>query len=360
MVRGDAFVSHCVFTGHKIKMKKMSATTAGAEPGPGFPGPARLDGVAESLVRRFPGFYPDQGWLNAEGRYPALSTPHYLALIREPTPHDPVFRQIAPSGEELEAGGDEDAVGEEQFMAAAGLLHRYPDRALILASTKCLVHCRHCMRKRLWNKHKHPEDLLGRWVAYLESHPEINEVILSGGDPFCLSDSRLKHITAKMCVVKHVLSIRIHTRAVAVAPGMITPDLARFMAAHKVNKVVVQFNHPVEITDESQAAAETLSRAGIKVMNQNVLLRGVNDSPEILAELFTRLVQSGIMPYYLHHPDRTRGAMHFHLSPARGLELFERALALAPPGCGPEYVVDRPGAAAKTVVRDCFASDLHL
>jgi len=216
------------------------------------------------------------------------------------------------------------------------------------------------MRKRLWNKHKQPEDLIGKWVDYLESHPEINEVILSGGDPFCLSDSGLKHIIDKICGVKHVLALRVHTRALAVEPSRISFELARFMAARRVKKVVAQFNHPVEITQESINAAKILQGAGIETLNQNVLLRGVNDAPEILAELFTRLVQSGIRPYYLHHPDRTRGAMHFHMDLARGLEFFELALARTQPGCAPEYVVDRLGAEAKTVVRDCFVPDNYL
>ena len=319
----------------------------------GLPAAPTTDPVADSLAARFPGFVPDPGWSAAAEIFPPLAPAEYLARVQQPRPSDPVFRQLAPSGDELAAAGGDDPVGEEEFEAVPGLLHRYPDRALLLVTANCFVRCRHCMRKRRWAD-RSSGPTAGRvqeWRAYLAAHTEVREIILSGGDPLTLSDRELGGLLRSLRSVRPPRSLRVHSRALAAVPSRITPRLASLLAENGVARFVTQVNHPAEISDEVRAAAARLADAGIAVENQSVLLRGVNDSAETLADLFAALTGAGIRPYYLHHPDPVRGAMHFHLSLDAGLAIW-RSLQATYRGPLPEYVVDVPGRKGKRKVEE--------
>ncbi|HUT53659.1 MAG TPA: KamA family radical SAM protein [bacterium] len=311
----------------------------------------RGDAVAAYLCRRFPGFAPDAGWVEAAGVYPPNAAPEYLSLIRSPADHDPVFRQVAPSAAELDNGGGDDPVRESDWSPVPGLIRRYPDRALVMPTSGCFMRCRHCMRKRSWGAPDAATETMEAWRDWLRSNPGITEVIISGGDPLTLADDRLARLLDLLLTAKSVKELRVHSRAVVAAPSRITPRLAALLAGRKVRRLVTQANHPVEVTAAAGAAAHTLTRAGIAVENQAVLLRGVNDRPETLAQLFRSVRAIGVRPYYLHHPDRVRGAMHFTLGLEEGWSIYQKARRLAGDPV-PAYVVDRPGSEGKVRVEE--------
>jgi lysine 2,3-aminomutase len=280
----------------------------------------------------------------------------YFSLIKKPEFDDPVFRQVAPSMEEMSDQGADDPVGEAAFSPVPGLIHRFRDRALLIPTSRCFVRCRHCMRKRLWGKGEEADDYRVRqWRLYLGSRPEINEVIVSGGDPLTLSDRRLGEILGSIAGVRHVREVRVHTRAVAAAPSRITPELAALLARRKVRRLVTQFNHAQEVSAGAARAVKVLSAAGIEVLNQSVLLRGVNDRAKTLAGLFAASAGINVSPYYLHHPDPVRGAMHFTLSLKEGWAVYSKARRESDPSVVPAYVVDLPGRRAKVEVERVLA-----
>ncbi|MFO8058303.1 MAG: KamA family radical SAM protein [bacterium] len=306
--------------------------------------------LAAQLESRFPGFRPGRAFREVIKRYPAQAPGELLQLIAKPSFNDPVFRQVVPSLEELDEGGDEDPAGETKFAAVPGVLHRYTDRALLITTNNCLVRCRHCMRKRLWSDGDETDtDRLPAWINYLADHPEIKEVILSGGDPLALPDERLLQILAALHGLPGKKKLRVHSRALMACPSRITAGLARAMSGFGVKRFVTQMNHPVEVTKRAREAARVLGNSGIKTENQAVLLKGVNDSPEVLAELFYKTAAAGILPYYLHHPDRARGCLHFYMELPQGAETYRKAKELNG-GIAPDYVVDLPGRDAKKEV----------
>ncbi len=327
---------------------------------------ARLFGrkvdLASMLEARFPGFSPPAGWNKAAKVYPVLATEEYLQLVKTPDYSDPVFAQIAPRREELDQAGEDDPMGEGDFEAAPGLLHRYPEKVLILATDACLVRCRHCMRKRIWksgtpSERRPLDDRLERWTGYLASRPQIREVILSGGDPLTISNQGLNRMLSALRRIPSVESIRVHSRAPVVAPSRMDHGILQILAENKVGVIVTQANHAAEVGPGLAAAAKKLAQAGVATWNQSVLLKGVNDSPRELADLFQGLSGIGVKPYYLHHPDRVIGAMHFYLSLQEGWKIYSETLALVPPGSAPRYVVDLPGNMAKTEVMSLLGPD---
>jgi lysine 2,3-aminomutase len=280
--------------------------------------------------------------------YPVLTRPEYLRAAHVQSPSDPVFRQVAPSPDELLDGGAADPIGEEDYETVPGLLHRFPDRALLLVTSACFVHCRHCMRKRRWSlPEKYPlEERLRWWHGYLAARPEIGEVILSGGDPLTLDDRSLDLLLKTLLALRPRRVIRLHSRAPVVAPSRINATLMQLLRSGGVTRVVTQFNHPAEMTAEARRAAALFEGAGIPLENQAVLLRGVNDDAATLAALFESLAAVGVRPYYLHHPDSVNGAMHFRLTLDEGLAIWRRLQAIYR-GPLPEYVVDLPGREGK-------------
>jgi lysine 2,3-aminomutase len=284
-------------------------------------------------------------------QYPFSVTPYLLTLVRWDDPRDPVRRQILPSPAEtgLPGRGSLDPLGEEEHSGAPGLIHRYPDRAVVLATHGCAVFCRHCFRKRLWKGRLLRNDAL-RWkkvFRYLEDHTEIRDVLLSGGDPLTLPDGQLDRMLARIRRIRHVEIIRVGSRAPVALPQRITPDLCRVLDRHGPLWFITQFNHPQEITPEASGACERLLRCGVPVNNQAVLLRGVNDHPETIRSLCRELLRIRVRPYYLHQCDPVAGAGHFRTPLARGIEIIAALQGTTSGLAVPRFMVDLPGKAGK-------------
>jgi len=287
-------------------------------------------------------------------RYPIAITPYYLSLIREHSPADPIYRQCIPDPAELEYStlADDELLEDTRYSPVPGLIHRYPDRVVILTTTACPTYCRHCTRKRLLGRPvRHdavPRHARGGMsmsnaaaqVRYVRTHPAIKDVILSGGDPLMLPDEHLDRILRAFRAIPTVQIIRVGTRAPVTLPQRITRSLCRILERHHPVWLNTQFNHPREITAESAAACDRLLRHGIPVNNQTVLLRGVNDDPDVMEDLCRSLLRIRVRPYYLLQCDPVAGIEHLRTPVSRGLEIM-RELYKRIGGLGvPRYVVD--------------------
>ena len=298
---------------------------------------------------------------NQEGDYKDLlalyhfaATPYYVSLIDFSDPGDPIRRQIVPDLRELfhrKGGSVEDPFLEQHFSPVPGLIHRFEDRVLLMSTTLCGVYCRHCNRKRNWSKKGVPNLSMGhvREAAfrYIESHPEVREVILSGGDPLYLRDSILEEVLRRLRSIPHVEVIRIGTRAPVTLPMRIDDDLCSMLRRYRPIWVNTQFNHPREITAQSKLAVDRLVTSGIPVCNQAVLLKGINDDIKILKELFQRLQAICVKPYYLFHCDPVMGTDHFRTTLSKGMAIMEGLWGKIGGLCIPHYVVDLPNAGGK-------------
>lgn len=277
--------------------------------------------------------------------YPMRIPPYWRALMRDPD--DPFYRQAVPDAIEMAAGPcGADPFNEAGLSPAPGLVHRYPNRVLLLVTRQCAMFCRHCMRKRRTADPAESFDPESA-VAYIRSRPEIREVILSGGDPLMLTDAQLDRLLAALHRVEHIAVRRIHTRMPCTLPHRVTAPLVDMLRGYAPLVVVTQFNHPAEITPIAAAACARLVDAGIPVLCQTVLLKGINDDPETLAQLMNALLAIRVRPYYLHHPDPVRGARHFRIPVRSGLAIYG-ALRRQVSGIGlPQYVMDIPGTDGK-------------
>jgi lysine 2,3-aminomutase len=287
-------------------------------------------------------------------RYSVALTEDVAALIDPGDPTDPVAAQFVPSGAELdEHPGDlSDPIGDERWSPVPGIVHRYPDRALLKPSLVCPVYCRFCFRREVVGR---KDGVLGaaaleRAFDYVRARPEIWEVIVTGGDPFLLSPRRVKAIVSALGAIPHIAVIRFHTRVPVVDPGRVRPALVAALDSDKAVYVVVHANHPRELTPAVRSAVGRLTRAGIPVLSQSVLLRGVNDDPAVLESLLRGLVAMRVKPYYLHHPDLAPGTAHFRLDIARGRELVEGLRGRVSGLCQPIYVLDIPGGYGKVPI----------
>jgi len=275
-------------------------------------------------------------------RFPFCINPYYAGLIREPG--DPIWRQVMPDARELEdATGWEDPLAEEALSPVPNLVHRYPNRVLWLVSHECAVHCRFCTRKRRWKKPQPlTEKLFHEALAYISSHKEVRDVILSGGDPLLLPLSRLECILGNLRKINHVEVIRIGTRVPCALPQKVTEELAALMAGYHPLYVNVHFNHPWEITPESTRACALLANAGIPLGSQTVLLRGVNDQVEVLVELFQKLLSLRVRPYYLMQMDLTRSTAYLRTPLSKGLEIVDALRGHVSGMAIPHFVIDLP------------------
>jgi lysine 2,3-aminomutase len=284
-------------------------------------------------------------------RYPVRINPYFLGLIQ--SPGDPIWRQVVPDGRELETDRlPADPMDEERQSPLPGLTHRYPDRVLLRVTNRCAVFCRHCLRKRLMgDPARSPgREALAAALDYIRRHRAIREVILSGGDPLLLEDEALDRLLDRLQAIPQVEIVRIHSRVPGALPQRITPDLARLLRRRHPLHMVLQFNHPREITPEARRACRRLAQAGIPLGCQSVLLRGVNDDPAVMADLMRGLLRLGVKPYYLHHADPVRGAGHFRTDVATGLRIMAH-LRQDPGGLAvPCYVADLPGGGGKVVL----------
>lgn len=278
-------------------------------------------------------------------------TPYYLSLIRLDDPDDPIGRQAIPSpGEYFGMDvGEDDPLEEEKDMPVPGLTHRYPDRCLMVVTSFCSMYCRHCTRKRIWAMGESPktEFELTKMFQYVRRHPEIRDVIVSGGDPLTLPTSRIEFILKGLRKIPHVEIIRIGTRVPVVLPMRIDDELCAVLEKYGPIWVNTQFNHPREVTAEARKACDRLLRTGVPVNNQSVLLKGVNDHPEIIRKLNTKLLQAKVRPYYLFQCDMVRGLEHFRTRLARGIEIMEALRGNTSGLAIPSFVVDIPGGGGK-------------
>jgi len=287
--------------------------------------------------------------------YQMRITAHYFSLIKNPyDPYDPIKMQCVPSVEEIEAGNGEsiDPLGEEKTSPEEFLVHRYPDRVLLVVTAKCFMYCRHCTRKRLWRE-KSPEPTLrdiDKALSYVMNNRQIREVIVSGGDPLTLPTEKLDYILAAMAKIPHIEVVRIGTRAPVVMPQRIDDVLCKTLGKYNKLWVNIQFNHPAEVTDEAAAACRKLQREGIPLSNQSVLLKGINDDPEVMKELCRKLQSIRVRPYYLFQCDPVVGASHFRTSVKRGIEIIAAMRGHTSGMCVPTFVVDGIDGRGKVMV----------
>ncbi|MFD1329740.1 lysine-2,3-aminomutase-like protein [Mycoplana ramosa] len=289
-------------------------------------------------------------------RYAVAITPAVAALVDASDPGDPIARQFIPDAAELTVLGEEraDPIGDLAHSPVEGIVHRYPDRVLLKAVHVCPVYCRFCFRREMVGPAGlgtlTPEQLDAA-IDYIATHPEIWEVILTGGDPLVLSARRLSDIMQRLAAVEHVKVVRIHTRVPVVEPERIDADLvAALKASGKTTYVALHANHPRELTAQARAACARLIEAGIAMLSQTVLLKGVNDDAEILADLMRAFVENRIRPYYLHHPDLAPGTSHFRLGLGEGRAIVERLRGRISGLCQPTYILDLPGGYGKVPV----------
>jgi EF-P beta-lysylation protein EpmB len=285
----------------------------------------------------------------------ALRVPRgYVARMRRGDPNDPLLLQVLPQAAELQLadGFVTDPVGDMESRAAPGLLHKYHGRALLVATGACAIHCRYCFRRHF--PYGEESALHQGWqpaVERLRADPSINEVILSGGDPWSLSDRRLKQLTDALQAIPHIQRLRVHTRYPIVLPERIDCGLLDWLGSLRLQKVVVMHaNHVREIDESVRLACRRLSAAGVTLLNQSVLLKGVNDTVEALAQLSEALFETQVLPYYLHVLDKVRGAAHFDMPEARALQLHRELTARLPGYLVPKLVREVAGASAKTAV----------
>ena len=287
-------------------------------------------------------------------KYPMAITPYYATLIGRADQSDPIFQMSVPNVCELNDPTclSEDPLEEHEDMPVPGLVHRYRDRALLIATTMCSMYCRHCTRKRIAGTRESAISprRLRQVVEYLLAHPEISDVIISGGDPLTMSDNNLEAVLAAIRSVQTVQIIRIGTRVPAVLPMRITDALVAMLKKYHPLWINTHFNHPNELTDQAKAACAKLADAGIPLGNQTVLLKGVNDSPQIIEQLCRGLIKTRVRPYYLYQCDLVRGVEHFRTSVRKGIEIMEYLRGRVSGIAIPTFVVDAPHGGGKIPV----------
>ncbi len=297
---------------------------------------------------------------NVASRYAVAITPALVELIDTETPDDPIALQFVPHERELKTEPEEgaDPIGDDVHSPVPGVVHRYPDRVLLKVVNACAVYCRFCFRREMVGPGRGA--LTGKALAaaldYIARTPEIWEVILTGGDPLLLQPRRLKEVVTRLAAIDHVKVIRVHTRMPVAAPERIRPALLRALRTEKATFMVLHANHPRELTQAARAACARVIDAGIPMLSQSVLLRGVNDDVETLGALMRALVECRIKPYYLHHADLAPGTAHLRTSIDEGQALM-RALHGRYSGlCQPHYVLDIPGGHGKSPIGPSYLS----
>ena len=278
---------------------------------------------------------------------------YYLSLIDWTDPGCPIRRQAIPTLGELESMPVEmpDPTGDQRFRATPLLIHRYPDRVLLTPTLNCPMYCRYCFRKVGLNE-KAPS-FAKHWkqtLSYLSDHPQIEEVILSGGDPLLLPNRQLFEILSELRQQPNLKRIRIHSRVPVTLPSRVTSALCEIFREHEPILLVTHFNHPRELTDFAKEKLRQLRAAGVVLSNQSVLLKGVNDCPKTLRDLCVSLLTEGAIPHYVHHPDLTIGTHHFRISLDEGLQIYQTLRGTTSGLAIPTYVMEIPGGGGKVVV----------
>ncbi|HHV04300.1 MAG: lysine 2,3-aminomutase [Bacteroidales bacterium] len=285
-------------------------------------------------------------------------TPYYLSLIDPDDPDCPIRKQAIPSIKETYRSPADlvDPLHEDEDSPVPGLTHRYPDRVLFLITDQCSMYCRHCTRRRFAGQKDHEAsgDRIQEAINYIARTPQIRDVLLSGGDPLTMSDSRLESIISRLRKIPHIEIIRIGTRTPVVCPQRITPELMEMLRKYHPIWINTHFNHPNEVTPTSKAACERMADAGIPVGNQSVLLRGVNDCVHIMKDLVHKLVMIRVRPYYIYQCDLSLGLEHFRTPVSKGIEIIEGLRGHTSGYAVPTFVVDAPGGGGKIPVMPTY------
>lgn len=290
----------------------------------------------------------------AAEQFPLMVPRSFLARMKIGDPDDPLLRQVLPLNNELQpvAGFVADAVSDASFRTAPGLLHKYHGRALMIAAGSCAVNCRYCFRRHY--PYGDEPRRLDDWEPALEqlrADESISELLLSGGDPLMLTDARLSQLVERLESIPHLKRLRIHSRLPIVLPDRVTDALLDLLTQSRLTPiVVVHSNHAAEVVADCEAALRRFVQAGITVLNQAVLLRGVNDSVDALTELSESLINAGVMPYYLHQLDRVVGTAHFEVDPEVGRRLVAELRTRLPGYAVPRYVQEIAGEPHKTII----------
>ena len=281
-------------------------------------------------------------------------TPYYLSLIDPNDPNDPIRKRAVPTIHELYQAPEDlvDPLYEDVDSPVPGLTHRYPDRVLMLVTDQCSMYCRHCTRRRFAGETDAPMpmDKIEKQIEYIRNTPQIRDVLISGGDPLTLSDSRLEEIIKRLREIPHVEIIRIGSATPVVLPMRITPELVNMLKKYHPIWLNTHFNHPHEITEDSKRACEMLADAGIPLGNQTVLLRGVNDCVHVMKKLVHELCKIRVRPYYIYQCDLSFGLSHFRTPVSKGIEIIEGLRGHTSGYCVPTFVVDAPGGGGKIPV----------
>ncbi len=277
-------------------------------------------------------------------RYPFQLSRYYAGLIEKNNPHCPIRLQAIPQLEELSTLGSPDPLADLAHQPVPRITHRYPNRCLLHLTPNCSMLCRYCFRKTLLNELK-GELFMGGFesaLEYIKDHSEIEEVILSGGDPLMATNQNLANLFEGLDSIPHLKRLRIHTRVPVTLPSRIEPALVQLLSKTRLPLILVShFNHPKELTSESEQACKQLHSATPHLLNQSVLLKGVNNKAAILKALSEKLFENRILPYYLHHPDPARGTFHFHLSIQEGKAIYHELRKILPGYLVPRYVIDK-------------------
>ena len=281
-------------------------------------------------------------------------TRHYASLIEKGNALDPLLLQVLPDAREFQLvdGYSEDAVGDQRAMPVPGLIRKYHGRVLLTLTGACAIHCRYCFRRHFpYSESSVDYNMNGQVMTYLSDNPGVNEVILSGGDPLMVSDRKLANLISQLNSIRHVRVLRIHSRVLSVLPERVTGALIETLRQFRGQVVfVTHINHPNEISTHNQSAFRLLTGQGYRIFNQSVLLKRVNDSAEILAELSNKLFASDIIPYYLHRLDKVQGAAHFDLPVEESCRIYQQLRKQLPGYLLPVLVEEVAGQSSKTPV----------
>ncbi len=292
-----------------------------------------------------------EGCRHANEKLAMAITPYFFNLIDRDDPDCPVRKQVIPRSGEMTVSAEEmlDPVGEDSHSPVPGLVHRYPDRVLFLVTDRCAAYCRYCTRSRLVSNAQdynfHPEFEQG--LKYIETHPEVRDVLLSGGDPLLLSDSKLDYLLGRLRQIPHVEFIRIGSRIPVFMPQRITEELCDVFRKHGPIWMSIHVNHPRECTAALKDACERLSFAGVPLGNQSVLLKDVNDDADVMKALIHRLLRMRVRPYYIYQCDLITGSAHLRASVCKGLEIMKKLRGHTTGYAVPQFVIDAPGEGEK-------------
>lgn len=302
------------------------------------------------------------GCAHANTKLAMAITPYFFNLIDREDPNCPIRKQVIPREGEMTVGQEEmlDPVGEDGHSPVPGLVHRYPDRVLFLVTDRCAAYCRYCTRSRLVSNAQdynfHPEFEQG--LKYIEEHPEVRDVLLSGGDPLLLSDKKIDYLLGRLRAIPHVEFIRIGSRIPVFLPQRITPELCEIFKKHGPIWMSIHANHPKECTQTLKDACDQLSYAGVPLGNQSVLLKDVNDDADVMKALVHRLVRMRVRPYYIYQCDLITGSAHLRANVCKGIEIMKQLRGHTTGYSVPQFVIDAPGGGGKVPINPQYITKI--